>query len=411
MLPHVYSVQIRNYKSMADVDVGLGPLTILVGPNGSGKSNFVDALAFVRQCLVDSIELAFKSRGGIGAVRRQSGSHPTHIGIRLGIRLDDNRLAEYAFEIAANSTERFRVARERCLVSSFLGVEHRFEIRDGVFNRPIAGIRSQVAPDRLALYAASATEEFRPVYDFLTAMRTYSVHPQRLRELQEPDPGDFLKPDGSNAAAVLKRISEQRPKHDYDRLCRLLGRVVAGIEGIEHHALGQMETLRFRQDIGLKDPWRFDALNMSDGTLRVLGLLLAVYQPGAISVLGIEEPEATVHPAVAELIIEVLMDAARERQVLLTTHSPELLDFKALDERQIRSVIMEEGKTLIAPVDGYSRDAIRERLYTPGELLRNGELSGDFEAARAAADNLRLFGQPLEPPVHEDHGEGDRPDR
>lgn len=411
MIPRVHYVQIRNYKSLADVDVRLGPLTVLVGPNGSGKSNFIDALSFVRQCLVDSIELAFKSRGGIGAVRRRSGGHPTHIGIRLGLQLEENTWAEYAFEIAAKPTERFRVAHERCVVKHFLGAEHRFEICDGVFKEPIPGIRSQVAPDRLALYAASATEEFRPVYDFLTAMRIYSINPQRLRELQEPDPGDFLQSDGSNAAAVLKRISDERRENGYQRLCRLLGQVVAGIEGVEHYTLGKMETLRFRQDIGLKDPWRFEALNMSDGTLRVLGLLLAVYQPGEISLVGIEEPEATVHPAVAELVIEVLMDAARERQVLLTTHSPDLLDFKALNDRQIRAVTMEGGKSLIAPVDRFTRKAIRERFYTPGELLRNGELRGDLEAAREAARNLRLFGPPLL--LREDEGDeaSDRPDR
>ncbi len=411
MIPQVRYVQIRNFKSLADVDVRLGPLTALVGPNGSGKSNFIDAIAFVRECLEGSIELAFKSRGGIGAVRRRSGGHPTHIGVRLGLQLAENTSADYAFEIAAKSTERFRVAHERCVVRQFLEAEHRFEIRDGVFKIPIPGIRSQVAPDRLALYAASATEEFRPVYDFLTAMRSYSVNPQRLRELQEPDPGDYLAPDGSNAAAVLKRIAEQRPGNGYGRLCRLLGRVVEGIEGVEHHTLGKMETLRFRQHIGLKHPWSFEALNMSDGTLRVLGLLLAVYQPGEISLVGIEEPEATVHPAVTELVIEVLMDAAQQRQVLLTTHSPDLLDFKALHDRQIRAVTMEDGKSLIAPVDPFTRQAIRERLYTPGELLRNGELRGDLAAAREAARNLRLFGPPLELLNEDGDEKSDRPDR
>ncbi len=148
---------------------------------------------------------------------------------------------------------------------------------------------------------------------------------------------------------------------------------------------------------------------MSDGTLRVLGLLLATFQVGELSLLGIEEPEATVHPAVAELLTEVLMDAARDRQVLITTHSPDLLDFKALDDRQIRAVIMNDGRTLIAPVDAVTRQAIREHLYTPGELLRNGELQGDVESAREAARNLNLFGPPL--PLNEDGDEtSDRPD-
>ncbi len=417
MIPRVQYVQIRNYKSLAEVDVRLGALTALVGPNGSGKSNFVDALAFVQECLKDSIELAFKRRGGSSGVRRLSFGHPRTIGIRLGLQLAEGTCAEYAFEIAgapgAKPSERFRVAHERCVVRLRDNCEHRFEIHEGDFKEPIPGIRSQVAPDRLALYAASAIEEFRPVYDFLTAMRIYSVDPQRLRELQEPDPPDYLEPDGSNAAFVLSQIAEQRPT-DYDRLCRLLGQVaegVKGVEGVKHGSLGERWTLRFRQDIGRSRPVGFGALNMSDGTLRVLGLLLAIYQPREVSLVGIEEPEATVHPAIAELVIEILMDAALERQVLFTTHSPDLLDYKRLDERQIRAVTMERGKSLIASVDAVTRQTIRERLYTPGELLRAGELRGDLESAREAARNIELFGSPLELLSEEGDETSDRPDR
>ena len=71
---------------------------------------------------------------------------------------------------------------------------------------------------------------------------------------------------------------------------------------------------------------------MSDGTLRVLGLFLAAYQAGHPSVLGIEEPEATVHPAMAEVVTEVLLDAAHDQQVLVTTHSPDILDYKELKD-------------------------------------------------------------------------------
>lgn len=417
MIPRIHYLQIRNYKSLAEVDVRLGALTALVGPNGSGKSNFIDALAFVQQCLKESIELAFKTRGGTEAVRRVSPGYPRHIGIRLGLQLAEHGCAEYAFQIAAQpgskASERFRVTRERCVVKQCGGVEHRFETQEGVFKEPIPGIRSQVAPDRLALYAASAIEEFRPVYDFLGAMRVYSVDPQRLRDLQEPDPADYLESDGSNAAFVLKRIADQRPE-SYDRVCRLLGQVAEGIkaaEGIEHEALGHRWSLRFRQEVGLSKPVGFEAQNMSDGTLRVLGLLLAIYQPGDISVVGIEEPEATVHPAVADLVIEVLMDGARERQVLFTTHSPDVLDFKTLDDRQIRAVVMKDGKTVIAHVDPNARKAIRERLYTPGELLRNAELRGDLDAVREATRHLELFGPPLELLNEGGDEPGDRPDR
>ncbi|OGQ72606.1 MAG: hypothetical protein A2W73_07590 [Deltaproteobacteria bacterium RIFCSPLOWO2_12_55_13] len=97
MVPCIQQVQIRNYKSIAQISVNLELFTVLVGPNGAGKSNFIDALAFVQECLSESIELAFKNRGGIAAVRRSSAGHPTHIAIRLILNLGDDLYADYAF--------------------------------------------------------------------------------------------------------------------------------------------------------------------------------------------------------------------------------------------------------------------------------------------------------------------------
>jgi predicted ATPase len=390
----IREVHIRNYKSIGQAVVRLENFTVLVGPNGSGKSNFADALAFVQQCLSDSIELAFKGRGGIGAVRRRSGGHPTHIGIRVIIDLSSTVTADYSFEIAAKTQERFRVARERCVISHLLGPTHRFLVQNGEFQEEITGIRPRVSSDRLALFAASATEEFRPVYDFLTSMRFYSISPERLREWQEPDPGNYLNVNGSNAAAVLKRLRDE-DLSSYKRLCRMLSRVVSGLESVEYRPIGQMETLQFKQDVGLKDPWTFDALNMSDGTLRMLGLLLAVYQPEKPSLIVVEEPEATVHPAAAEVITSVLIDAAKRTQVVITTHSPDILEYKGLSDEQIRVVTKDKGHTLIAPISAAARTAIRKDLYTAGELLRTNELNPDIQAASALAGQLSLFGQPV----------------
>lgn len=392
----VRQAQVRNYKSIGQATVDLGSLTILVGANGAGKSNFLDALAFVGECLTDSVELAFKNRGGLASVRRRSGGHPTHIGLRLIVDLGPNKVADYSFEIAAQKGEHFSVAHERCHISDLMGSSHTFEVERGEFKTAIDGIRPSVAADRLALFAASATQEFRPVYDFLTGMRFYSIVPSELRKLQPPDAGDVLRADGSNAAAVLRRIKVEAPDR-YQRICSLLSAAVEGIETADHKAVGQWETIEFRQDVGQKHPWTFDALNVSDGTLRMLGLLIAVYQPGRATVLGIEEPEATVHPAVTEQILEVLIDAARFRQVLVTTHSPDLLDFRDLQANQIRVVTNPQNSTVVATLADTSRRAVREHLYTSGELMRTGELQGDAETAVALAEQLRLFGPVAQP--------------
>lgn len=396
MIPRIRRVQIRNYKSIAAANVTLAPLTVLVGPNGAGKSNFIDALSFLQESLASSLDLAFKNRGGIAAVRRRSGGHPTHVGIRVMVELGDELEADYSFEIAAKPKERFQVARERCLIRRFLRTDHDlgFEVRDGHFTQPIQGIRPQMASDRLALYAASATDEYRPVYDFLSQMRFYSIAPQRLRELQEPDPGEFLKRDGSNAAAVLRHLQDDDPD-SYGRLCRLLATVVERVKAVEYANLGQKDSLRFKQEVaGQAHPWTFEALNMSDGTLRVLGVLLAVLQRGHASLVAIEEPESTVHPAAAEVVFDVLLDASKKKQVLVTTHSPDLLDSKLLSDEEIRAVTMKSGSTQIGPVTEAGRAAIAKRLYTPGELLRLDELEPDPEQA-ALAEQLELFGKPL----------------
>jgi predicted ATPase len=218
-----------------------------------------------------------------------------------------------------------------------------------------------------------------------------------MRVPQAPDPGYCLKKDGSNAAAVLAKIiwlGAYSENSVSKLLQRLMAEVSAGVTRVSKLPLGNRETLRFEQDIGLEQPVEFDALNMSDGTLRALGLLLAIYQQFP-KVVGIEEPEATVHPAIMEMIMEVLMDASNDKQILVTTHSPEILDYKGLKDDQIRVVTWNKGRTSIAGPSSADRQAIRERLYTPGELLRIGELGPDVQEAERSGREVDLFGEPF----------------
>jgi predicted ATPase len=390
-------VEVRNYKNIAATAIELQPLTVLVGPNGAGKSNFVDALSFVADSLSHSIQLAFANRGGIAAVRRKSGGHPYHIGLRFHLTLADGGWADYAFDIAAQPRQAFSVARERCVVKPFMKPRHEFEVEEGEFVREAPGIRARIEPDRLALTVVSAAEEFRSVYDFLTGIQRYTLRPEQLRALQDPDPGEgtVLQPDGSNAAAVLRRIKEygKQDGQAYRRICRLLGKIVPGTTRVEPKSVGRKETLEFRQNVGQKYDWRFDALNMSDGTLRALGILLAVYQPRPASLIAIEEPESTIHPAAVEVLLDILLDGVERSQVLITTHSPDILDNKKLHEEQIVAVESTNGVAQITPLTETTRELIRQHLYTPGELLRQDEIQVDREYAKRSAVQLDLFGK------------------
>lgn len=390
----ITKVFVRNYKSLAEAAVDLPMFCVLVGPNGVGKSNFIDALAFVKDSLSESMDLAFKKRGGQSAVRRRSGGHPTHLGIQLVMTLPGQGRALYAFEVAAKASGRFEISRERCEVEELFEQPHIFEVQGGAFKTEIPGISPRITSDRLALFAASSIEPYRHVFDFLTSIETYSIVPDLMRDPQPPDAGRSLRRDGSNAAAVLKRIRDEK-RESYERICSLLEKTVEGLVAVDYRAIAGRDTLEFRQDVGQKNPWRFPASNVSDGTLRMLGLLLAVYQVDRPGLVAIEEPEATVHPGAAEVITQVLVDAAQDCQVVITTHSADLLDFKYIPDSALRVAAKDHNSTLIGPMDESGRQAIKDELFTPGELLRAREINVDRRASDEASAQASLFAMPL----------------
>jgi predicted ATPase len=132
---------------------------------------------------------------------------------------------------------------------------------------------------------------------------------------------------------------------------------------------------------------------MSDGTLRALAVLTAVFQFGdraPAPLIGIEEPETALHPAAAGLLLDCLREGTRDRQVIVTTHSPDLLDNDEIGAEQLLAVISVDGKTTIGPVDAASRNALRDSLYRAGELLRLGQLEPD-QTSLSDAEQLQLF--------------------
>jgi predicted ATPase len=380
-------IVLKNYKSIAACDVRFGPLTFLVGPNGAGKSNFLDALRFVTDSLRSSLEHALRDRGGINDVRRRSGGHPNHFGLRLFFSLPSGQVGHYAFRIGARPQGGFEVQDEECKIHSenALGPIHHFRIKSGyVVESSQPGPTASI--DRLYLVSASGLPAFRPIYEALSRMGFYNLNPDRIRDLQSPDAGQLLARDGSNIASVLAQLTKHNPKRK-QRIEEYLSKVVPGVHGVEAKVVGPKETLEFRQQVaGSRDPWRFLAANMSDGTLRALGILVALFQTGngtgaQVPLVGIEEPEIALHPAAAGLLLDGLREASRSTQIIVTSHSPDLLDDQQLDANSLLSVYAEAGSTHIAALDQAGRAAVLNRLYTPGELLRLNQMRPDPESS------------------------------
>lgn len=394
--PFLHRVTLRNYKSIGHCDVRLGPLTYLVGVNGSGKSNFLDALHLVRDALAGSLDNALNERGGLSEVRRRSSGHPTHFGIRLEFSLPDGRRGHYAFNIGSLRDRGYEVQAEECVIGG-IGKGPFFQIDRGRVRQSSEATFPSVTADRLALVAASGLTAFRPVFDALTAMGFYNLNPKLMRELQKPQEGRLLKPAGENIASVVGHLERVAPEQ-LDIVREYLQTVVPMVHGVERKQVGPMETLEFRQDMaGAKHPWRFPAQNMSDGTLRALGVLVALFQGNRDyfpTLIGIEEPETALHPAASAALREALTRASTKTQVMVTSHSPDLLDDRSIGVDAFLAVVSEGGETRIAPLDEASRDALRQQLFSAGELLRLNQLAPDpvdlAEQERRQAD---LFGE------------------
>ncbi|MET3601975.1 AAA family ATPase [Martelella mangrovi] len=383
-------VRLRNYKSIGSCDVRLNELSVLVGLNGSGKSNFLDSFSFISDACNSTLDTAMRNRGGLAAVRRKSSGHPTNFGMSFFMNLAEGRNAFFAFEVAASTGERFEVRKETASISdpdprkSFNYTVERGEIT----KFPEVGVLPDIRADRLFLTSVAGLKPFDALFDALSSLSVYDINPDEFRLPQPHESGNRLKPSGQNLASTLRYVRDSSP-NSYSRVCEYLRRIVRGVESIETKSLGPTETIQFIQNVqGASAPWRFDALNMSNGTLRSLGVLLALFhqnsdKSGRVPFVGIEEPEGTIHPGAAAILMDAIIEASHGSQIILTTHSPELLDHKKVAENHLLVVTSDKNETRIGMADEASRRAMRENLLTAGELLRANQLSSDVESAPA----------------------------
>lgn len=415
--PFLSRIRIVNYKSIELCDLSPRPLTLLVGRNGAGKSNFLDALRFVSDSLQNGLDNAIKMRGGIDGVRRKSTGHPRNFTIELEAFIPEKSTgvyrdltaqrffensspyvkAQYAFEIAARESGGFLVKREKLAI--YIDSERiaHYNMEDSKFISQYTSSMPPASPQRLYLVNAAGLPAIRPVYDALVAMGFYNLNPESMKELQSPVAGELLHRDGGNIASVIGRLRSEKPKL-WQRIREYLKKIIPSIEDVERVALGPKETLLFRQKVaGSKHPWKFYATNMSDGTLRALATLVAVTQLAdrtePVPLVGIEEPETALHPAAAAALMGALREATAHTQVIVTSHSPDLLD-QLREEEDLLLVVStspESLSTTIARPDPASLTSIKEHLYTPGELQRMGQLDQDPDDLTRQHNQLDLF--------------------
>lgn len=386
--PSIARLALRQYKSIEICDIQLGSVTILVGRNGVGKSNLIDALRFVADALRNTLEYSIRERGGIDQVRRKSlGGRPTHPGIGLDLRLADGSSAKYLFRVAAVQGRGFRVDSESCEILDERGnskIAFKIDKGEMVYWTLQRSSPPAVVNDRLFLVAASGLSEFRPVYDILTRMTFHNLNPEAMKYPQRPEPGDLLVHDGRNIASVIKQLESSSP-NGLERVRTYLQAIGVPITRIAHKQAGALETIEVAQEMEVPEGKRnsnFDAIALSDGTIRALGILVSLVSArgigsGGPSLIGIEEPETALHPAAAAALMEALIEGASRTQLVITCHSPDLLDHENVTPDLIRPVLLQNGRTVVGQLNPSKSKLLKAHLSTAGELLKLDQLEPD----------------------------------
>jgi len=380
-VPMLRSLLLKRFRSFPSEEVEFDNPTFLVGQNGSGKSNFADAFAFLSEAMASPLQAVLDRRGGIAAVgtvrkRKTTEGRPASLGLRVELEGLDEKTsaASYAFELHALDNYGFKVEREQCIVRRRDGSCNWFDRSRGKFHSNARFLEPSLEASALALPLVGGSARFQAVLRFLAEMQVYRIEPAALREMQDPDGGVRLRSDGSNAASVLREIKRKSPD-DWERVVELLESIVPKTVSVQPKKHGNKLTLEFTQEWTKSKRVKFEAFHMSDGTLRALGILAAVFQQPVPSVLVVEEPESTMHPGALNAILDVLRHAGRSMQVVVTTHSPDILDAKWIEDRHLKIVSWEKGATRVDPVSEATRTALRERLMGAGELLRANALA------------------------------------
>jgi predicted ATPase len=314
----VTHVHLANWRNFQQAGVDLQRRAFLIGPNASGKSNFLDAFRFLRDIasVGGGFQHAVARRNGVSQLRCLAARRYPDIALSVDIgTADEPRQWHYELAFKQESTRTPLITRERV-------------IRDGerVLNRPDQDDRADPALlSQTHLEQVNANREFRDVAEFFSTIRYLHIVPQLMREPErsvgrtnDPYGGDFLERIASTnqntQAAWLRRIT-QALEVAVPQLDKLeLSRDNRGTP----HLRGRYKHWRPHGQ------WQSEEA-FSDGTLRLLGLLWSLLE-GAGPLL-LEEPELSLHAEIVRHVPRMFHQAQGRtgRQILVSTHSPELL--------------------------------------------------------------------------------------
>ncbi|KPA11319.1 chromosome segregation protein SMC [Candidatus Magnetomorum sp. HK-1] len=365
----ITSLNIKNYRSLKHITLPLNPLTVLCGLNGSGKSNIVDSIRFVKDSLKYGIKEAISKRGGNKDILCKTSNENE---INIHIEFSNSKLKGlYSFSIEIQEVK-YNIKWEK------LSIKTKKENKSIYFNSTQKNLTAEykgkikpiIYPDNiintkdLALPALrTVSTELNDVFQLLTHSIFYNAISENLRSPQlliDPIP---LDEQGKNLCSTLKYLQE---KTDNTSFLNLLKAAIKNFNNYSVESIGEYVITR----INYFSDKSFELSQESEGTLKILGLLTAMNQfviaPNSLFV--VEEPELNIYPDTTHIIGETIKELSMHNQVIITSHSPDLIDIFPVDALKI--VQKNNHITTVGDIIKRQREAIDEKLFSAGEIMR-----------------------------------------
>ena len=348
-------IAIKNFRSLKDVELRPGPLTVLIGPNGAGKSNILDALRFIKAIYSDRFQVDDLMRSQLedrGGFKQVVWGGNTDLHLRFEVELPDLATSS----IASGFTTEISNGRGR---PSF--VEQHL-LMDSI---PVGSLAFQSG-------VSSHVDATSQILEWLDLWQFYNFTPDLMRKPTRVKQEYTLDETGSNLSTVIHSLfSAGQP--DLEEAVSMLQVMVPSVERLVSPIFGDGHTYVALKEKGVENP--VGTWGLSDGTLLALALSIALVVRPEPKLICIESPETGIHPQMMEAVADMLEVVSRDTQVIVTTQSPYLLEWLPFESFVV--VEKEEGETRFTPLK--HKDGIRETIETLGarDSFYSGYLGGE----------------------------------
>jgi predicted ATPase len=376
-VPRIEYLHVRNYRALRDLELRhITPMTVFLGPNGSGKSTLFDVFAFLAESFSAGLRKAWDRRGRFRELRSRNAEGP--IEFELKYREPGKNIITYHLSIDENPRGPYVAEEWLQWRRKEYGAPFRFLDFEEGEGQVISGeapdeddgrmAEKLASPEMLAVNTLGQLAKHPRVSalrQFITNWYLSYLSADSTRGIPEAGPQEQLSETGDNLPNVIQFLSEQYSEHLELILGKLVQRVPR-LEGIQIEIMQDGRLLLQIKDAPFDKP--IMARFASDGTLKMLAYLTILYNPTLPPLIGVEEPENQLHPALLRGLAEECHSASENTQLMITTHSPFF----------VNGLRPQELWVLYRDEEGYTQAKRASDMRGIPEFIAEGALLGDL---------------------------------